>query len=1074
MSKIKLLFIFFYFQFFFQPGLLLCQDKIDPKEWFVEAESYFLFEEYKDALPLYQMILREDPENYNVIYKIGICYLNDVYQKGKSISYLKKAAENINNNYKINSYKERLAPPEALYYLGKAYHVNNKFDEAIECYQRFLNSANPDQFDFDIVNEDIAACQRAKKIYSDPVYFTSHNLGSMVNSRFEDFNPVLSGDGKVLAFTRRLQFYDGVFLSNKNDDGSWSDPVNLTGDFALDGNSYTTGISYHGDEIFVYRSDNYDGNIYSSKKINNAWNKLEKLNSNINTKYWESHASPTFDGQYLIFTSNREGGYGGLDIYKSKLNSSGDWGPAVNMGPVINSPSNEETPFMSNQGYTLFFSSQGHNTIGGYDVFISHLKDDGSWSKPYNMGYPINTSDDDLFYYPIGVDNIGLYAISAGEHSEGLLDIYQVEVYNMMIPRTFTVTGKLHVDDPSSKTFKKLSIKLYDPKSNQMLKQETVGEDGTFALQTTQGEYLLVVDGPETETYRKNINLQVAQPESSVSLPDITLKRTEIPSTLVEIITPPVTPQIITKKDFYTVTDSSAIPIDLILSKGSDLEVIIKLNDAVILTENIPDVKKRFTYFYKPQKGENLLKFTATDPEGLVSTTEVVVLYNPPEPGITTKISRAEKPEKPLDSESLVAISGDELSVYLSKIDLTEFGDYMELYKHLLLAADTNGFSKKQVDNMFAIYFTQKDEKEFSNEFETTFSEHDVRRTQLADSISLPLVYLNSLARLNYLSEGDIRDALLRMHTSDIKIDANDFYDELVNFSPVSKNFSKPERTISTIQNAWETYIIQINPDSALESLKLFSTTEDMQFFYQNLLVNSKEGLHEYLTELRLEPEEIHTSIELTEHLLEQATGEFYTVDNLFETLELARINKRYYLNRFIDMLISRGEGNLKSQLIFMNKERDQIETYEDLFGYLLNQSRYKNYSLESVYSLFIDLIGIEDVGEFADKIQSYGYLAINRALQDTSLSYFSNPLELIQYLLAATRTYDFTESDINNLLIRMILEKGLDEKSLREIDQIQGRFWRSRKFLTTLILVNIVLIILILLFSFRRKRTKQ
>jgi len=1074
MSKTSFLFPLVFLSILFQSVRIFSQEKDDLKEWFVEAESYFLFEEYKDALPLYQKILRVDPENYNVTYKIGICYLNDIYQKEKSISYLEKAIANINYSYRINTYKERLAPPEAQYYLGRAYHVNKKFDDAIESYQRFLKTANPDLFDFDIVNEDIEACQRAKRTYNEPIYFSSQNLGNTINSRFEDFNPVLSGDGKMLAFTRRMQFYDGVFLSVKNNEGNWSDPVNLTGDFGLDGNSYTTGISYYGDEIYVYRSDNYDGNIYSSKRISNQWNKLEKLNDNINTKYWESHASPTFDGQFLIFTSNREGGYGGLDIYKSKRNTSGEWGPAVNLGPVINSPSNEETPFISNEGYTLFFSSQGHNTIGGYDVFISHLRGDGNWSKPYNMGYPVNTSDDNLFYHPVGIDNFGLYSQYSGENSEGLLDIYKIEVYNVMIPRTFTVSGKLNIADASNKTYKKLSVKLFDPKSSQILKQEVVKDDGTFTLQTTQGEYLLLIEGPETETFRKNINLQVSQPESSISLSDITLTRTEIAPEPTEIVTPPAISQIITKNDFYSVTDSSAIPIELMLSKGSDLEVIVNIDNAVVLTENIPDVKKRFTYFYKPLPGENLLKFIATDKEGQVSTTEVVVLYNPPKPDITTQIAQAERSGQPLNSESLVSIAEDELGNYMSKIDLTQYENYIELYKHLAEMADENGFTQKQIDKMFSVFFTQKDGKEFNSEFESVLTEQDSRRTKLADSITIPLAYLNSLISLSYLSENDIQDALVRMNSLK-NTNAVGFYNELLTFGSVSGGSEKPAEKITSVQKAWEIYSSQMDRDSALESLKLYSTTDNLHFFYQNLLLNSKDGLHDYLIELRLEPEGINTSIDLADHLFEQAsTQEQFKIEELFEALELAKINKKYYLNRFIDLLLTHGEGTLKSQLILVSKDREQITSFEALFDYLLNQSKYKNYSPESVYSLFIDLIGIKNVEEFAQKIQSYGYIAINRALSDTTISYFSNPLELIQYLLAATRTYDFSESDINNLLIRMILEKGLDGKSLRTMDQIQGKFWKSRKFLTTIILVNIVLLILILLFSLRRKKTKQ
>lgn len=1071
MVNTRIIFLLILLSLLYQSDKICAQEKTDPKEWFVEAESYFLFEEYKDALPLYQKILRIDPGNYNVTYKIGVCYLNDVYQKEKSIPYLEKAAANINQNFKLNTFRERLAPPEALYHLGKAYHVNNKFNEAIECYKRFLNTADPNQFDLDVVNEDIEACQLAKKAYNNPVYFSSKSLGTTINSRFEDINPVLSGDGKILAFTRRMQFYDGVFFSVKNEDGSWSEPVNLTEDFSLDGNSYTSGISYFGDEIFVYRSDDYDGNIYSSKRISNKWSRLEKLNDNINTKFWESHASPTPDGQYLIFTSNRDGGYGGLDIYKSKRSTSGEWGVAVNLGPVVNSPSNEETPFISNEGYTLFFSSQGHNTIGGYDVFISNLRSDGTWSKPMNMGYPVNTSDDNIFYYPLGVDNFGLYSLYVPESSAGLNDIYEIEVYNEKIPRTFTVSGNINIENATGKKFKKLSVKLINPKSNQIVKQEIVDDAGNFSIQATQGEYLLVIEGPETETYRKTINLGILQPESVVALSDIPLKLTEMVTEPIQpVITPVITP-IVAKKDYYMVTDSASVPIELILPKGSNLEVIISIDNDVILTENISDVKKRFTYFYKPQPGENLLKFTASDKEGMVTTTEVIVEYYPSKPAITSPIARIDSQAKPTDPQLLTLIAHDELSKYLGEIDLSEYVNYFELYDHLIQSADENGFTREEINELFSVFFTQQDEKKFSQEFESTFSEPDTNRSKLAEKVNIPLAYLNSLLNTEYLTEEEMREALLKMQISG-STNPSEFYSDLLDFSSIRDERLASERTIQSIEEAWKLLSTQTNNKSALDALMLLSTTDDLHFFFQNLILNSEEGLHDYLIKLKLEEEGIYTSVDLAEHLFDQA-GKYYSAEELIKALEFSRNNKQYFIGKFIEVLAAYGEGTLKSQLMLMDRDEARIEKFEDLFGYLLNQSKYKNYSPESVYSLFIDLIGIDNVKEFADKLESYGYIAINRALNDTTVSYFSNPLELIQYLLAATHTYDFTESDVNNLLIRMILERGLRDRSIREIDQVKEKFWRSRKFVTTFILVNIVLLILILLITLRKRSQK-
>jgi tetratricopeptide (TPR) repeat protein len=290
--------------FIFLSSIAFGQGEEKFKNVFIEAESYFLFEEYKDALPLYQKILQSDPDNYNLNYKVGICYLNDVYQVQKSLSYLEKAVTGIDANAKSNSFKEKKAPPEAFYYLGNAYRTNNKLKDAIEAYEQFKLVLDPLVYDVELVDAQIAACKVAALQESKPMYFISANLGEPINERFEESNPVVSGDESVIAFTRKLQFYDAVFCSRKIN-GKWSEPENLTEAFGVDGNSYTTGLSYNGDELFVYRSDNFDGNLYVSKYKNNTWSKLQKLNSNINTKYWESHASISKDGKTLYFTSNR-------------------------------------------------------------------------------------------------------------------------------------------------------------------------------------------------------------------------------------------------------------------------------------------------------------------------------------------------------------------------------------------------------------------------------------------------------------------------------------------------------------------------------------------------------------------------------------------------------------------------------------------------------------------------------------------------------------------------------------------------------------------------------------------------
>ena len=164
-------------------------------------------------------------------------------------------------------------------------------------------------------------------------------------------------------------------------------------------------------------STNCDFKFTSNKKLS--------LNKNINTKYWESHAFVTEDGMHLVFASDRPGGFGGLDLYISHK-ADGDWGPAVNLGPEINTQFNEDRPFLMKNGKLLFFSSQGHQNIGGYDIFRSEIQSNGLWSRPENMGYPFNTPDDNIFFMPVGDGKSGYYSVLKETAGYGREDIYRI------------------------------------------------------------------------------------------------------------------------------------------------------------------------------------------------------------------------------------------------------------------------------------------------------------------------------------------------------------------------------------------------------------------------------------------------------------------------------------------------------------------------------------------------------------------------------------------------------------------------------------------------------------------------
>lgn len=492
------------------------QGEPDYREMFLEAESFFLFEEYNEALPLYLRLSNKYPENDNINYKIGVCYLNNIYEKEKSISYLERAVTDINPKYKDNNFKETSAPLESLFALGNAYRINNQLDKAIETYQQFKQQADPAIYDHDLIEEQIIACNNALDMKTRPVDLDLINLGDRINTRFADINPVLSGDETKMVYIQQQQFYDAVFYSEKVD-GEWSYPRNIIPELGVDEDAYPTALSYDGTILLIYRSDNFIGDLYYSEFSNGSWSTLIKLNDNINTKYWESHACLTKNSDTLYFTSNRKGGYGGLDIYYSVKDPSGEWGTAVNLGPVINSKYNEETPFITADGKTLYFSSYGHYNMGGYDIFYSNRLDENTWSAPMNAGYPINTTEDDIFFHPVQNGNFAYFPRFL-EGSLGFADIYIIEIFSTTHPRKFRIKGLVSYP-PEAIMTRPVSVKVIEEFSRDTV--TTAFADlptGEFSFEITAGSYDLLIEGEEIETMTIPLHIPEGSKDKEIQL----------------------------------------------------------------------------------------------------------------------------------------------------------------------------------------------------------------------------------------------------------------------------------------------------------------------------------------------------------------------------------------------------------------------------------------------------------------------------------------------------------------------------------------------------------------------------
>jgi tetratricopeptide (TPR) repeat protein len=401
------------------------QDSKLQQEKFLESEYFFMYDNYTDALPGYLELFEKMPENANLAFRIGVCYLNISGKKNMAVNFLEKAAKNVSAKHKDGTLNQISAPYDALYELGNAYRINYQFDKAKEAYMKYEETLlSSDKENINFVEHEIKICDNAKKLIAKPIDFTLENMGNLINDEKPNFNPVISADGKSFAYMVSLKFYDAIMFSRLIG-GKWANPVNIIPDLQIDGNVQISCLTADGKTLFMSKTDSYISEIYSSTFDGTRWSKVVKLNKNINSKGWNSHAFVSDDGNTLVFASDRAGGYGGLDIYISRK-TNGDWGPAVNIGAEINTPFNDDRPFLINNGKMLFFASQDHDNIGGYDIFKSELQPNGLWSKPQNLGYPLNTPDDNTFFMPVGNGKSGYISTYKENEGFGKEDIYKV------------------------------------------------------------------------------------------------------------------------------------------------------------------------------------------------------------------------------------------------------------------------------------------------------------------------------------------------------------------------------------------------------------------------------------------------------------------------------------------------------------------------------------------------------------------------------------------------------------------------------------------------------------------------
>lgn len=402
-------------------------------------EGYLYFSEI-----LVDKLLEYDSESPNYNYRKGFLMLMIRKDHKGAKKYLEKAILDVDPNYDAYSPREKRAPTDAFYHLGKCYHLQEDVTKAHEMYSKFIEVSKSTSELIPVAKMNLKQCNVARYAMNNPKDVYLKNIGPAINTDMPEYSPVISLDGGSLYFTSRRswpnnetekmkdpginQYPEDIYVSYLNfDDSTWSKPEKL--DFCQPRrNEATIAISSDERKIYVYMDSTGFGDIYYTDFYHAKFNKIQAMSiPQLNTDHWETHSMMTHDQKSLYFVSDRPGGYGGRDIYVVHRQENGSWSVPVNLGPKINGPFDEDCPFISIDNKTLYFATNGEKSMGGFDIMRSDLQSDGTWSEGMNLGYPINSTNDDAFYTTT-IDGRRGYMTSFRDGGYGEKDIY--EIYN--------------------------------------------------------------------------------------------------------------------------------------------------------------------------------------------------------------------------------------------------------------------------------------------------------------------------------------------------------------------------------------------------------------------------------------------------------------------------------------------------------------------------------------------------------------------------------------------------------------------------------------------------------------------
>jgi tetratricopeptide (TPR) repeat protein len=420
-----------------------------------ESSKYIQNEYYFHANKLVDKLLEKNNASSNYNYRKGFLLTKINNQFSEAIPYFEKAKEHVSLNFDVFSANEKNAPIELYYYLATCYHKKFELEKAKEFYSKFISLAKEKSELKELSKLKLMQCEYASTQNEMNASIKIKNMGNTINSEFPEYTPVISLDGTSLYFTARKKWkkneqttdpstnlpFEDIYVSYMNIDSIWSKPEKLS--FCLPNrNEASVSISSDERQLYLYQDTTGNGDIYSTEINSKRKNKIDIVAiKGLNTEFWETHCYFSQDKNLLFFSSDRPGGFGGRDLYFMRKNSPNEWTIPENMGPNINSKYDEDAPFLSADNKTLYYASNGPKSMGGFDILTSE-NENGNWSVSKNMGTPVNSSNDEIYYTSTYDGSRGFFT-SDRPNGFGEKDIY--EIINTSIPSKKTILFEGHI-----------------------------------------------------------------------------------------------------------------------------------------------------------------------------------------------------------------------------------------------------------------------------------------------------------------------------------------------------------------------------------------------------------------------------------------------------------------------------------------------------------------------------------------------------------------------------------------------------------------------------------------------------